>query len=72
MARKASTASQSESLFTEKVKFIQIISVTYTHSDGEGQGSSVIALGDDGNVYQYRRGDINAWVPFNSTIFRKA
>ena len=53
------------------VRFIQIISVTYTYSDGQGEGSSVVALGDDGCVYQYRRGDINAWVPFNTDIVRR-
>jgi hypothetical protein len=53
------------------VKFVQIISVTYTYKDGEGEGSSVVALGDDGRVYQYRRGEINAWVPYNHEIFRR-
>lgn len=51
-----------------KVRFVQIISVSYTYKDGEGEGSSVVALGDDGVVYQYRRGEINAWVPFNTDI----
>lgn len=53
------------------VRFVQIISVSYTYDNGEGQGSSVVALGNDGVVYQYRRGDINAWVPFNSDIIRR-
>jgi hypothetical protein len=53
------------------VKFVQIISVTYTYSDGTGEGSSVVALGDDGRVYQYRRGEINAWVPFNMDILER-
>jgi hypothetical protein len=54
------------------VRFIQIISVSYTYKDGEGEGSSVVALGDDGIVYQYRRGDIQAWVPFNTDILTPA
>jgi hypothetical protein len=28
-------------------------------------GFSVIGLGDDGVVYQYKKGSIQAWVPFN-------
>jgi hypothetical protein len=56
-----------------KIKFIQIISVSYTYGDdSDKQGSSVVALGDDGIVYQYRRGDTNAWVPFSSDILRRS
>lgn len=65
---------QGGDLFTDResrVKFVQIIAVTYTYSDGTGEGSSVVALGDDGRVYQYRRGEINAWVPFSSEILRR-
>lgn len=56
-----------------QVRFIQIISVSYTYGDdGEKQSSSIVALGEDGVVYQYHRGQVNAWVPFNSDILRRS
>lgn len=51
------------------IKIMQIQVGQWTMSDedgvGEHQGFSVIGLGDDGVVYQYKKSGINAWVPFN-------
>lgn len=55
-------------LFTT-VKFIQIATKVWTKDTGETE-SSVIALGDDGNVYQYYHTE-KAWVPFSTDILRR-
>lgn len=68
MARQTKTAQGNLPL----LRIVQIMPVTYTFGDDhDKQGTSVVGLGDDGCVYQYHRGDINAWVPFNMDVFRR-
>jgi hypothetical protein len=51
------------------IKIVQIQVGQWNLSDEDGLGGhsgfSVIGLGDDGVVYQYKKSGINAWVPFN-------
>jgi hypothetical protein len=53
----------------EKLRFVQIDVGQWTTDDSRSS-FCIIALGNDGVVYQYRKGDIDAWVPFNMTVYR--
>lgn len=48
------------------------ICVGQWEGDKGGSGFCVVGLGDDGVVYQYRKGDLNAWVPFSQDVMVKA
>lgn len=53
----------------QNIKFTQITVRTWTLDTGEAS-SSVVALGDDGNVYQYYHSE-KAWVPYSTDILRR-
>jgi len=60
---------EQDDAYPRKIRIVQIQVGQWTMSDDDGlsahTGFSVIGLGDDGCVYQYKKSGVNAWVPFN-------
>lgn len=50
-------------------RFIQLAVRPWSTDDGK-ESSSVVALGDDGIVYQYYHSE-KAWIPYSSDILRR-
>jgi hypothetical protein len=60
---------RTEAELFQSVKFTQLAVRPWTGDSGDQQ-SSIIALGDDGNVYQYYHSE-KAWVPYSTDILRR-
>lgn len=65
MKRKVST----QTTLFENVKFVQLVVRPWEREEGKQQ-SSLVALGDDGNAYQYYHSE-KAWVPLSTDILRR-
>jgi hypothetical protein len=55
---------------SSRVKFTQLVVKQWDGDDGKRQGS-IVALGDDGCVYQYYHSE-KAWIALSDVILRRS